>query len=97
MKTRILPTKPKAEEFKAVYKVQFYVRVYQDLKHPEIYEDYPVNTRTAKHKLLESLAAVAYQFYDVMTIISTKLDMEDYISAPRNFSDMKYVKVDDED
>ena len=100
MKQRILKlASPKP--FKAVYKIKHYLRVYEDNNHPEVYDDYEVNTRTTRPQVLDNLNAQGYQFFDIMEVSYVDIKMETTRSLPRNFSKLRIVSVnvyeDDED
>lgn len=96
MKNRKLPpTKPSAIPFKAVYKVKHFIRVYLDHRHPEIYKDTEVRTRTARPTLLDNLYADAYQFYDALEVTYLGVPIEPTLTEPRNFSCYKAVKNDE--
>ncbi len=90
MKTRILPTKPKAVQFKALYKIKHYIRAYSDRNHPELYSDTEVRTRTSTPITRENLDADAYQFYDVLAISYLTDELDDTETEARNFSKLYF-------
>jgi hypothetical protein len=71
-------------KLKPTYKVVHYVRAYPDLNHPELFTDYPVDSRTQiMDCLLIKDRIAAYQFFDTITITRGS---DITISKPRNFS-----------
>ena len=91
MKQRTLLTKPKPVPFKALYLVKHYIRSYEDRKHPELYLDYEVKTRTSKPHLLDNIAADAYQFYDVLEVSYVGQNIDNTVTDPRNFSKLYFA------
>jgi ABC-type microcin C transport system permease subunit YejE len=91
MKSKVLPTKPKPVPFKALYEVKHYIRVYQDINHPESYEDYPIKTRTSRPHILENLNAQGYQFFDELEVSYSGVDIDSTKTLPRNFSKLRIV------
>ena len=83
---KTLPTKPKPNTCKAIYKIRHFIRIYSDRQHPEQFEDIGVNSRTTRPLMRENLEIDAYQFYDVLDVSYSDSELDNYTTEPRNFS-----------